>query len=109
MSKVASVVLGWKRSVSSDVVSQSIVITINGNSDTSIEVGAEVESYQLEVEAKSSVSFAIKSFDSEGKVSTSEVYSFTLGDLEAPLPATNLFHEIVGVRDVVEQLAVADI
>jgi hypothetical protein len=104
VSKVASVVLGWNRSPSTDVVSQSINITINGNTDTSIEVGAEVQSYQLEVDAKSSVSFAIKSFDSEGKVATSEVYSFTLGDLEAPLPATNLFHEIVGIREVAPEV-----
>ena len=104
MSEVASVVLGWNRSPSSDVVSQSINITINGNTDTSIEVGAEVQSYQLEVDAKSSVSFSIKSFDAEGKVATSEVYSFTLGDLEAPLPATNLFHEIVGIRDSADEV-----
>lgn len=99
MSKVADVKLGWSKSVSSDVVRQEIILTIDG-ATTEIEVGAEVETYTLEVAAKSSVQFAIKSFDSEDLEVTSEVYSFTLGDLEAPQPASGLFHEVLGVREV---------
>ena len=99
MAKVADVKLGWMKSVSTDVERQEILLTIDGVT-TEIEVGAEVESYTLEVSARSSVQFAIKSFDSEGLEVVSEVHSFTLGDLEAPQPASNLFHEIIGVRDV---------
>jgi hypothetical protein len=99
MSKVADVKLGWTKSVSSDVDHQEIILTIDGTT-TEISVGPEVESYTLEVSAKSAVQFSIKSFDTEGLEVVSEVHTFTLGDLEVPQPATGLFHEIVGVRDV---------
>jgi len=96
--KEADVLLSWKKSPSVDVSKQVIEITVDGNLKT-FELGPEIESYQFVVSAKSSVSFNVTTFDEEGNQTASESYTFTLGDLEAPLPATSLFHEILAVRD----------
>lgn len=97
--KVADVKLGWTKSPSADVSKIQIVV-INDGVTTTSEGGPEVESLQIVVQASKAVQFKVVTFDSEGLQSTSETYTFTLGDLEAPLPATSLFHEVVGVRDV---------
>jgi hypothetical protein len=99
MAKVADVKLGWTKSPSSDVDSVEIVV-INDGTETTTELGPEVQDFQIVVSASKSVQFSIKTYDSEGNMATSETYSFTLGDLEAPLPATGLFHEVLGVREV---------
>lgn len=99
MAKVADVKLSWVRSPSADVVSRTIEVTINGQTTTA-DVGPEVEQYMIEVSASGSVQFKTTVKDAEDQVVSSEVYSFTVGDLEAPQPDTGLLHEIVGIRDV---------
>jgi hypothetical protein len=98
--KVADVKLGWRPSVSSDVVKQVASVSIDGAEPTTFEVGPEVDSVMIEVKAVSTVVFSVVSTDTEGNSAVSEQYTFTVGDLEAPQPATELFHEIIGVRDV---------
>lgn len=105
MSKVASVKLSWTKSQSVDVLKSILSVQIDGGIATVTELGPEVESAVVDVNAKSSVVFSVTTVDSEGLSTVSELYTFTLGDLEAPLPATNLFHEVVGVRDVVDPFA----
>lgn len=97
--KVADVKLFWTKSPSQDIAKVTVKTTINGT-ETVAEVGPEVQEIQVEVAALGSVQFQIDVTDTEGKVASSEIYSFTLGDLENPLPATNLGHEVLGVRDV---------
>lgn len=99
MAKVADVRLGWTKSPSADVEKVQIVVT-NAGTETTTELGPEVEEFMIVVQASSAVQFKVVTFDSEGNQATSAVYDFTLGDLEDPLPATDLFHEVVGVRDV---------
>lgn len=99
MAKVADVKLSWTKSPSADVAKVTVVVTKDGT-ETTTEVGPEVESIQIVVEASKSVTFKVIVTDSEGLAATSDIYTFSLGDLEAPLPATNLFHEVIGVRDV---------
>ncbi len=99
--KVATVKLGWMRSASADVNAQKIEVTKNGEL-TTIDLPAEVEEFTLEVQAVSTVTFKVSAIDAEGNVATSDLYSFTLGDLEAPLAPTGLFHEILAVNDVPE-------
>jgi hypothetical protein len=101
MAKVADVRLTWSKSPSLDITSQVIVLSVDGG-QTEIEVDKAIESYTLEVQANQTVTFSISSFDSEGNVAASESHTFQLGDLELPLPATGLFHEVVAVRDVEE-------
>lgn len=100
MGKVADVKLGWTPSVSADVVKQVAKVSIDGAEPTVFEVGPEVNSVAIEVKAVSSVLFFVESTDGENNTVVSESYTFTIGDLEAPQPATNLFHEVVAVRDV---------
>ena|SRR3990167_10586499 len=97
--KVADVKLKWKKSQSADVNKVKITVT-NDGTETATELGPEVEDFMVEVLASKSLQFSLTVFDTEGMMSISETYSFTLGDLEAPLPATDLRHEIVGIRDV---------
>lgn len=99
MAKVADVKLSWTKSPSADVKTVSVVVNNNGT-ETTADFGPEVESFNIVVSASSSVSFKVQVTDSEGLTATSSTYTFTLGDLETPLPATNLKHEVVAVRDV---------
>lgn len=98
MAKIASVRHFWSKSPSADVTKVVAVLTINGN-ETRTEYGPEVEEFVTDVNAGSSVSYKIETYDSENKVATSETYAYNLGDLVDPLPATNLSHEVVSVRD----------
>lgn len=99
MAKVADIRLSWKKSVSADVNKVEIVVT-NDGTETRTELGVEVQEFQIVVAATKSCQFRVDTHDSEGQMTSSEVYSFTLGDLEAPQPATELFHEVLAVRDV---------
>ncbi len=99
MAKVADVKLTWRKSPSSDITGIKVVVTNNGV-ETTTEGGPEVQELMVIVNASGSLSFKVVSLDSEGNEAVSETYTFSLGDLEAPLPATDLFHEIVAVRDV---------
>ncbi len=99
MNLVADVKLSWKKSTSADVSKIQIVVT-NDGTETTTEGGPEVEELMIVVAASKSCQFKVVTFDSEGLQSTSSTYSFTLGDLTAPSPATDLFHEVVGVRDL---------
>lgn len=98
MAKVADIRLGWTRSPSTDVTKQVVLVTIDG-AETTAEVGPDIQEWMITVNASKSVQFKVDSYDSEGNHTVSEVYSFVLGDLEAPQPATGLFHEVVAVRD----------
>ena len=99
MARVADVKLTWRRSPSLDISRVEVRVNNNGQ-ETTAQVGPEVESYVVEVRARSAVSFTVTVYDAEGGQATSATYSFLLHDLEAPLPATDLSHEVLGVRDV---------
>lgn len=99
MARVADVRFFWTRSPSADIATVKAVVTQNGT-ETVTEFGPEVEEFTLSIPALSSVQFKIESFDSEGNKATSETYGFVLGDLEMPLPATGLGHEVLGTHEV---------
>lgn len=101
MAKVADVKLTWTKSVSADIERVEIRVTQNGT-ETLTELGPEVEQFMIEAGPHASVAFAIDTYDAEGNKATSQVYTFTLGDLEMPLAATNLSHEITAIRDTEE-------
>ncbi len=97
--KVADIKLSWTKSPSAGVTKVVGVLNVDGTESTS-EFGPEVESWMIEVKASQSVHFHVDTYDDEGFVVSSEDHAFQLGDLVAPLPATNLAHEIIGIRDV---------
>lgn len=101
--KVADVNLFWTRSVSDDVASQRIVVNLDGTETVNSELPPELESFQLEVKASSSVVFTVYTTDTEGNEVASESYTFRLGNLDLPQPATNLGHEVTGVREVPDE------
>ena len=105
--KIADVKLTWKPSVSSDVTKQVVSVSIDGAEPTKMEVGVEVQSVVIEVNALESVVFSVESFDSEDFSTVSEQYTFSLGNLESPQPATFLDHEVVAIRDVEDTPVVA--
>lgn len=96
---IATVRIGWVRSVSTDVVSRKIDITKDGVGLDTIEVGPEVSEYHLDIEATGSVQVKTTVIDSEGLQTVSDTYSFVIGDLVNPQPDTGFFHEILSVRD----------
>ncbi len=97
--KVADVKLNWKKSISADIEKVVLTVTVDGT-ETVTELGKDVEEFMIVMNANGTCQFSVDTFDSEGLHTTSTVYTFTLGDLEAPQPATDLFHEVVGVRDI---------
>ena len=99
MKKVADVRLGWKKSPSADVSEVQVTLVKNGSTST-VKFGPEVEEYVVTLEAGAAVRFQVVVKDDEGLVSESEVHDFTLGNLEKPAPATDLFHEILAIREV---------
>ena len=97
--KVADVKLSWSPSISSDVVKQVVSVAIDGQAPTTFEVGPAVDSVVIQVNALSSAVFSVESTDADGESVVSELYTFSVSDLVAPQPATDLFHEIIAVRD----------
>jgi hypothetical protein len=103
MSKVADVKLKWTPSPSEGVVKQIVQVTIDGIPSMETEVSPETTELMVEVKATESVIFQVVTTDDEGLSVISESYTFRLGNLEAPLPATGLGHTIVAIRDVVDE------
>lgn len=97
--KVATVKLGWKKSVTADISKVKLSIT-NGGVTTQTDLPPETEEFTIKVNAATPFSFVLVAVDSDGSEASSVTYSHTLGDLEAPQPPTDLFHEIVSVDDV---------
>ena len=99
MPKVADVQLSWNRSPSADVTAQRIEVTTNGGLVTA-DLGKEVDSYLIQVPANGTVQFKVIVLDDDGNAVESSLYTFSIGDLVAPLPATELTHKVISVRDV---------
>ena len=99
MPMVADVKLIWTKSPSPDVAKQILKTTIAGGT-TEVELGPEAQEYMVVIGSETPFSFQVDTFDAAGNHTASEIYSNVIGDLEAPLAATNLFHEVVGVREV---------
>jgi hypothetical protein len=96
--RVADVKLTWRKSPSQDLKSQKMILTIDGTETTS-EFGPDVEEVMIVVKPAQTFTFQVVTTDSEGLEATSVSYTFTVGDLETPLPATDLAHVIVAIRD----------
>lgn len=96
---IADVKLSWRKSVSADVARVVVVVTNDGTT-TETEVGPEVQDFVIVVRAMGTFSYVIRTYDSEGLLATSVTYSATLGDLTAPQPATELTHEVLGIREM---------
>lgn len=97
--KVADVRLYWTPSLSSDIAKQVVNVTI-GDSISTFDLLPGAVEHRIEVTSNSSFSFSVDSIDVEGNRIASVTYSSNVGDLEVPLPATDLGSEIMGVREV---------
>ncbi len=97
--KVADVRLLWFRSPSIDVVSQRVDVLVDGVQQSAVELGPEAQDMVIAVRASQVVVFTVTTIDSGGMSAVSTSYTINLGDLEAPLPATGLSHEVLGIRD----------
>lgn len=96
--KVADVKLTWTKSPSPDVARQ-VLKTVIAGSEATVELGPEAQEFMVTISSDTPFQFSVDTFDAAGNHTVSEVYSSAVGDLEAPLAATNLAHEIVAVRD----------
>ena len=102
--KEATIRIKWSKSPSQDVTSMKSFLTVNGVT-TETTIDPSVEEMLIDIRANSNVSFRLEVSDAEGNIASSVAYTFTLGDLEAPLPPTNFSHEIVDVHDVPDAVA----
>jgi hypothetical protein len=96
--KIASVKHFWTKSPSADITKVVSVLNVNG-AETVTEYGPDTESFTVDVNANSTVNFRIETYDGEGRKAVSETYTYTLRDLTDPMPATNLGHEVINIRD----------
>ncbi len=100
--KLATIKMGWTKSASTDVDHIEVVVNKDGT-ETTTQYSAEIESVLVEFQASTSGWFKVLTYDADGLVTASDTYTFTVSDLEAPLPATGLFHQIVSVREVADE------
>lgn len=107
--KVADVELIWKKSVSDSAKAQRIVVEVDGDEKMNANLPPEIESVQLEVRAFSSVRYTVFTADDEGLEVASEAYSFRLGDLTPPQPATELGHRILNIRELPDEPVPPDV
>ncbi len=95
---LAKIRLFWKRSVTSGPLTRKLTVSNNGETIV-VELPIELEEYQIEVKAFGVVVFSTEVTDDEGMVTSSATFSFTLGDLTAPQPDTDLGFEILEIVD----------
>jgi hypothetical protein len=98
MAKLANIDLTWKKSPSPGIVKTEIFITVDGQ-ENSVTLDPLAESFRVQIKADTNASFKIVNTDDEGLTVTSLTYDFRVGDLTAPLPATELSHTIVSIED----------
>lgn len=103
MAKKARVRFSWLRSVSPDVAEQQVTVRVDGVVTLESVLEADTQEIITDVAASSSVEFSVLTVDHDGNETPSETYTFVVGDLEAPQPATGLAHEILGVVDVPDE------
>lgn len=85
---IATVLLTWNRSTSSDVVRQILTITANDGSPSSFALDPYIESYEMRFPEKTHIKFELVADDGTYE---SEVVStsFEVPDLTPPEPPTN--------------------
>jgi hypothetical protein len=96
--KFATLRLHWVKSPSMDIDRVELRVNVNG-SETITTLSGDTEEFTTEVSANSVISFDLKVFDTEGKEATSQTFTKGIGDLEDPLPPTDLGIDILAVRD----------
>lgn len=99
MAKVADCKFAWKKSPSTDVSRVEVILTANGVEQTTTLTSPDVEEFLVTIQASSSGTFVVKTYDTEGGIAVSQTLSWSLGDLEAPFPATDLTFTVLAVRD----------
>jgi hypothetical protein len=99
--KNAKVTLSWVKSVSSDVVNQSVVVMANGVEVFNTNLPSDVESVEVGIFAEDTVLTATHTVaDEKGNTGVAEAPSFTVPDLESPMAVTNFgwSYEVVDVE-----------
>lgn len=98
--KVAITRVYWTPSPSKDVVSQSLVLKFNGDVHIDESLDAAVDSYEVRIPEKTSVTVELVAFDSV-RGSIPAILDFRIGDLEAPVAPTFLSpgYEILSIVD----------
>jgi hypothetical protein len=95
--KVADLLISWTKSPSV-IVSRDIVVTIDGT-NTTYNVGPEVNNFAISASANSSISVFTTVKDALGQTVSSETATFQVPDLTAPLPDTDVAVAITGTHD----------
>ncbi len=106
MSKVADCKFSWAKSVSTDVVKVTAILVQGGVTQRIDMPTIDVESFEITFSPNSSGTFSVESMDNEGHVTVSETITWSVGDLVAPAPATNLKFEVVQIRDIPDPVPV---
>lgn len=87
--KNADVTLSWVKSVSNDVVSQNLDIVVNGVSTGGVNLAPDVEQLRVGIFAAGTVLTGTHTVaDAAGNTAVVNLPSFTVPDLDNPLPAT---------------------
>jgi hypothetical protein len=101
MAKLATVKFKWTRSMTPvDFISRMELVTKVNGQESVYNVDRSVESFNLEIRARSVVSFKVVTYgDEETDVASSQEITFVLPDFESVQAVTNLGWEVVAVRD----------
>lgn len=97
--KNAKVTLSWVKSVSSDVVNQVVVVAVNGVDIFLANLAPDVQSVEIGTFAQGSVLTGTHTVaDGSGNTAVANLPSFTVPDLESPVPATGFSWSYVVVE-----------
>ena len=100
---VADVKVSWVPSVSTDVLSQVVLLkTTDGGVLSEVVLGVEVDSVVLEGLSQKT-DYVVVHTVTDGTQDASVSLQFNLGDLEAPRPVSGLSVEVVRVYEKTEE------
>ena len=98
MAKVAKILLTWNPSISSDVTSQKLVVTVNGEPSLDLSLPSSASDLLITITEKSLVHIELTAFDGT-YYSEPATLDFTVGDLTNPAPPTGFNYEIIEIVD----------
>lgn len=98
--KNADVTLSWVKSVSTDVVNQHLDVVVNGVSTGGVNLAPDIESLRVGIFAAGTVLTGTHTVaDAAGNTAVVNLPSFTVPDLDNPMPATGFNWSYVVVEE----------
>jgi hypothetical protein len=103
--KAAQVRIGWTKSPSQNITRTVVEYQLDGGPVVKLEQSNDIEEFVVEMRANSTISVVITTYKLVGddEQSASASWSFTVGDLELPLPVSGFYADVLSTYDLPEE------